>query len=95
MGDGIGGYVLTRTSPILKEMKTWVRWALQYYNYEGTIPMYKERGVYNMYLEVQETEQTVPLCVKAQASGSDGAGMGGSDPLVEAISGNRRQGNSP
>ena len=57
--------------------------------------MYQEKGVHNMYLEVQETEQTEPLCVNSQASGSDGAGMGGTDRLVDATSGNRRQGNYP
>jgi len=54
---GTGGYVVHRASPIHAEMRTHFEWLLKKYDYQGIVDVTKERGVYNIYMEVQTGDE--------------------------------------
>ena len=94
--DCPGGYLFHRTSPIAIELRKFLKWALVHYRKSGTIPVYKENGVYNMYLQatghVGASGDAEDLCgfgggemqgiaEPSSASGSAGGGLSGNPRL--------------
>ena len=50
--DGNVGYIIQKDSPILTALRTCVRKVCEQHSWNGTIDLTKERGVYNLYVQV-------------------------------------------
>ena len=51
--DGAGGYVIPQDGPIGKAMQAELDRLMRKYGHETLLPMYQEKGVYNIYLDVK------------------------------------------
>ena len=69
-----GGFVIQKGSQIQKAMRAAFEAAVQKYGYKGTVAVYKERGIYNMY--VREKKPKKDLCSYEQG-GADASSSGG------------------
>ena len=50
--DGNVGYIIQKDSPILTAMRTCFRSVCEQHSWNGAIDLTKERGVYNLYVQV-------------------------------------------
>ena len=61
--DGNVGYIIQKDSPILTAMRMCFEKACEQHSWNGAIDLTKERGVYNLYVQVAGGEGTVERAV--------------------------------
>ena len=55
--DGDAGYIIQRGSPILSEMRALFERTSERYSWDGVLDLKKERGVYNLYVQVEASKE--------------------------------------
>jgi len=54
---GDKGYVLTASSPIVPKLEKWLQQELATSNFHGCTEAYKERNVYNIYIQTEPLKE--------------------------------------
>ena len=84
LSDSLGkhfpsGMVIVKGSPLAKALREWLHWAVPRFGPRCTIPVHKERGVYNVYIKTVSTETDAkslcPVLVTGGAAASTGKGF--------------------